>query len=74
MSDKALNATLAAIAGRGPLHYSFIADEYKHHGGNPKRLAAALLEYTTRWPERFIITEPYNRSASPVITVLPKDG
>jgi hypothetical protein len=70
LNDSRLNKILTEAAGRGPLPWAYYREAYCGYGRKSQRFTEMMMAYARRWPNRIIITRPYNVSESPMIEVL----
>lgn len=71
-NHKAMIATLAEVAGKGPMHWLFLRDVYQSYGGNPDRFNGELLHLKELYPGRISFLSEYNISEQPVVVVSPR--
>ena len=70
MDDTAIIDVLRHIKGKGPMHWKYVLEEWQSMTqGTPKEFNEQLLAMQAKYPNRLIITRPYNQSASPTLEV-----
>jgi len=71
MKDAKLNKILAEMSGQGPAPWGHFRDRYTGKmGRRSERFARTMTAYAERWPDRIVITRPYNVSDEPMMEIL----
>ena len=65
----AIIETLKQIRGRGPLPWSYVRASFIANGGEQYQMAKAIALMANKYPNRLLITRPYNVSDSATIEV-----
>ena len=70
LNDDRLNKILAGAAGQGPLPWSHYRDAYCGYRRKSQRFTEMMTAYAQKWPNRIIVTRPYDvTNESPMIEV-----
>lgn len=71
MNDEKLNKILAEMSGQGPVPWGYLRDRYTGKmGRRSERFARTMTAYARRWPNRIVLTRPYNVSEEPNVEIL----